>query len=104
MKSRLTHRLSQSEIKELFAKTKGEHNDDLKEKLYLLTMNDDRRVAINALWCLLISQRLITSGFMLSTTNLSTAVCWSVMSRSYALFLVCFFVSRLMKIVSVQTL
>ena len=50
MKSRLTHRLSQSEIKELCAKTKGEHNDDLKEKLYLLTMNDDRRVAINALW------------------------------------------------------
>ena len=50
MKSHLTHRLSQSEIKELCAKTQGEHNDDLKEKLYLLTMNDDRRVAINALW------------------------------------------------------
>lgn len=50
MKSRLTHRLSQSEIKELCAKTQGEHNDDLKEKLYLLTMDDDRRVAINALW------------------------------------------------------
>ena len=82
MKSRLTHRLSQSEIKELCAKTQGEHNDDLKEKLYLL----------------------ITSGFMLNTTSLSTAVCWSVMSRSYALFLVCFFVSRFMKTMSVQTL
>ena len=38
MKSHLTHRLSQSEIKELCAKTKGEHNDDLKEKLYLLIL------------------------------------------------------------------
>ena len=104
MKSRLTHRLSQSEIKELCAKTKGEHNDDLKEKLYLLTMNDDRRVAINALWVFTHFAAADNEWLYANTTSLSTAVCWSVMSRSYALFLVCFFVSRFMKIVSVQTL
>ena len=46
----LTHRLSQSEINELCALTQGEHNDNLKEELYQLTLDSDRRVATNALW------------------------------------------------------
>lgn len=50
MKTLLTHRLSQSEIKQLCASTHGAHNNHLKEKLYQLTLDDDRRVAINALW------------------------------------------------------
>ena len=50
MKTLLTHRLSQSEIKELCALTHGARNNHLKEKLYQLTLEDDRRVAVNALW------------------------------------------------------
>ena len=50
MKNLLAHRLSQSEIKQLCALTQGEHNDNLKEELYQLTLDDDRRVAVNALW------------------------------------------------------
>lgn len=50
MKTLLTHRLSQSEIKQLCALTQGEHNDNLKEELYQLMLDDDRRVAVNALW------------------------------------------------------
>ena len=46
----LTHRLSQSDINELCALTQGEHNDNLKEELYQLTLDSDRRVATNALW------------------------------------------------------
>lgn len=50
MKTLLTHRLSQSEIMQLCALTQGEHNDNLKEELYQLTLDANRRVAINALW------------------------------------------------------
>lgn len=50
MKTLLTHRLSQSEIKQLCALTQGARNNHLKEELYQLTLDDDRRVAINALW------------------------------------------------------
>lgn len=50
MKTLLTHRLSQSEIMQLCASTHGAHNNHLKEGLYQLTLDDDRRVAINALW------------------------------------------------------
>ena len=50
MKTLLAHRLSQSEIKQLCALTQGEHNDNLKEELYQLTLDANRRVAINALW------------------------------------------------------
>lgn len=50
MKTLLTHRLSQSETKQLCALTQGEHNDNLKEELYQLTLDANRRVAINALW------------------------------------------------------
>ena len=46
----LTHRLSKSDINELCALTQGEHNDNLKEELYQLTLDSDRRVATNALW------------------------------------------------------
>ena len=50
MKTLLTQRLSQSEIKQLCASTHGVRNNHLKEKLYQLTLDDDRRVAVNALW------------------------------------------------------
>lgn len=50
MKPLLAHRLSQSEIMQLCASTHGAHNNHLKEKLYQLTLDDDRRVAVNALW------------------------------------------------------
>ena len=50
MKTLLTHRLSQSEIMQLCALTQGEHNDNLKEKLYQFTLDANRRVATNALW------------------------------------------------------
>ncbi len=50
MKSKLTHRISQEEIMELCALTQGRQNDKLKEELYCLTMDEDHRVAINALW------------------------------------------------------
>ncbi len=46
----LNHRLSQSDIHELCALTQGEHNDNLKEELYQLTLDSDHRVAVNALW------------------------------------------------------
>lgn len=50
MKNLISHRLSQSEIMQLCALTQGEHNDNLKEELYQLTLDANRRVAINALW------------------------------------------------------
>lgn len=50
MKLKLSHRLSQYGIKDLCALTQGEHNDNLKEELYQLTLDSDRRVATNALW------------------------------------------------------
>lgn len=52
MKFLLTQRLSQSEIMQLCASTHGVRNNHLKEKLYQLTLDDDRRVAVNALWTL----------------------------------------------------
>ena len=50
MKTLLTHRLSQSEIMQLCASTHGVRKYHLKEELYQLTLDDDRRVAVNALW------------------------------------------------------
>ena len=50
MKLQLNHRLSQSDIHELCALTQGERNNSLKEQLYQLTLDADRRVATNALW------------------------------------------------------
>ena len=46
----LAHRLSQSEIKQLCASTHGARNNRFKEELYQLTLDADRRVAVNALW------------------------------------------------------
>ena len=50
MKFLLTQRLSQSEIMQLCASTHGVRNNHLKEGLYQLTLDDDRRVAVYALW------------------------------------------------------
>ena len=50
MKLQLNHRLSQSDIHELCALTQGGRNNSLKEQLYQLTLDADRRVATNALW------------------------------------------------------
>ena len=50
MKESLTNRLSQGELLELCALTQGEQNNHLKEELYQLTLDNDHRVAINALW------------------------------------------------------
>ena len=50
MKFSLINRLSQSDIHEQCALTQGERNNSLKEQLYQLTLDDDRRVATNALW------------------------------------------------------
>ena len=50
MKFSLINRLSQSDIHELCALTQGECNNSLKEQLYQLTLDSDRRVATNALW------------------------------------------------------
>lgn len=50
MKESLINRLSQSDIHELCALTQGGRNNSLKEQLYQLTLDADRRVATNALW------------------------------------------------------
>ena len=50
MRSRLTHRLTPYEIEELCALTQGKYNNRPKEELYQLTLDDDRRIATNALW------------------------------------------------------
>lgn len=50
MKFSLINRLSQSDIHELCALTQGERNNSLKEQLYQLTLDSDRRVTTNALW------------------------------------------------------
>ena len=50
MKNLFAHRLSQSEIMQLCASTHGVRNNHLKEELYQLTLDADRRVAVNALW------------------------------------------------------
>ena len=50
MKSLLSHRLSMNGIKDICLLVQGEQNHSLKEQLYQLTLDDDRRVAVNALW------------------------------------------------------
>ena len=50
MKSLLSHRLSIDGINEICLLVQGEQNHSLKEQLYQLTLDDDRRVAVNALW------------------------------------------------------
>ena len=50
MKSLLSHRLSMDGINEICLLVQGEQNHSLKEQLYQLTLDDNRRVAVNALW------------------------------------------------------
>ena len=50
MKSLLSHRLSMDGIKDICLLVQGEQNHSLKEQLYQLTLDNDRRVATNALW------------------------------------------------------
>ena len=50
MKSLLSHRLSMDGINDICLLVQGEQNHSLKEQLYQLTLDADRRVATNALW------------------------------------------------------
>lgn len=50
MKSLLSHRLSMDGINDICLLVQGEQNNSLKEQLYQLTLDNDRRVATNALW------------------------------------------------------
>lgn len=50
MKFPLSHRLSMDEINDICLLVQGEQNHSLKEQLYQLTLDNDRRVATNALW------------------------------------------------------
>lgn len=50
LRPRLTVRLTKDDIKEMCRLTQGEQNHRLKEELYALTNDSDRRVATNALW------------------------------------------------------
>lgn len=50
MKSLLSHRLSMDGINEICLLVQGEQKHSLKEQLYQLTLDNDRRVATNALW------------------------------------------------------
>ena len=50
MKFPLSHRLSMDGINDICLLVQGEQNHSLKEQLYQLTLDDDRRVAVNALW------------------------------------------------------
>ena len=50
MKFLLSHRLSMDGINDICLLVQGEQNHSLKEQLYQLTLDNDRRVATNALW------------------------------------------------------
>ena len=50
MKYLLSHRLSMDGINDICLLVQGEQNHSLNEQLYQLTLDDDRRVATNALW------------------------------------------------------
>lgn len=50
MKYLLSHRLSMDGINDICLLVQGEQNHSLKEQLYQLTLDDDRRVATNSLW------------------------------------------------------
>lgn len=50
MKSLLSLRLSMDGINDICLLVQGEQNHSLKEQLYQLTLDNDRRVATNALW------------------------------------------------------
>ena len=50
MKYLLSHRLSMDGINDICLLVQGEQKHSLKEQLYQLTLDNDRRVATNALW------------------------------------------------------
>ena len=50
MKFLLSHRLSMDGINDICLLVQGEQNHSLKEQLYQLTLDNDRRAATNALW------------------------------------------------------
>ena len=50
MRNQLTNRLSINDIYSLCLQTQGKENNCLKEELYLLTFDENDRVATNALW------------------------------------------------------
>ena len=50
MKTLLSHRLSMDGINDICLLVQGEQNHSLKEQLYQLTLDNDRRLATNALW------------------------------------------------------
>ena len=50
MRKKLIGKISMDNIHELCFLTQSERNDHRKEELYLLTFDEDERVAINALW------------------------------------------------------
>lgn len=52
MRNQLTNRLSINDIYSLCLQTQGKENNCLKEELYLLTFDENDRVAFNALWAL----------------------------------------------------
>ena len=50
MRNQLINRLSINDIYSLCLQTQGKENNCLKEELYLLTFDENDRVATNALW------------------------------------------------------
>ena len=50
MRNQLTNRLSINDIYSLCLQTQGKENNCLKEELYRLTLDENERVATNALW------------------------------------------------------
>lgn len=103
MKTLLTHRLSQSEIMQLCALTQGEHNNHLKEELYQLTLDDDRRVAVNALWTFTHFAAADNVWLFAKHDQLIDRCLKEQEPRSYALFLVFFFANLLKKKPSAPT-
>ena len=52
MRNQLINRLSINDIYSLCLQTQGKENNCLKEELYQLTLDENNRVAFNALWAL----------------------------------------------------
>ena len=52
MRNQLTNRLSINDFYSLCLQTQGKENNGLKEELYQLTLDENNRVAFNALWAL----------------------------------------------------
>ena len=50
MRKKLANRMNMDDIHEICFLAQGERNDGIKAKLYDLTVDEDNRVALNALW------------------------------------------------------